>query len=357
MTYIDPRSKVLRHIDRVVAWRQGYTPAPVTVEWDLSNRCVLGCQDCHFAHTHTKGPWAVKDRRLPMAFDSTGDLADPVLVRRALREMAESGVKGIVWSGGGEPTTHPQWRETVTYAKELGLAQGMYTLGGLLSENDAGHLARTLEWVVVSLDCVDAETYALEKGVQPQRFEAACNGVRWLAEAKSAVVGVSFLLHGQNWRQAPEMVTLGRTLGATYVTFRPAIRTSPDNPGVCTDGRAWVSDALPLLRRLAECEDVEIDPARFAQYAEWSGHGYDTCLGVRLNATVTPDGRVWLCPQRRGVSGSCIGDLRTQAFGDIWRAHPGAYRVDAGCRVMCRLHTVNEQMTALETPHMHEAFV
>lgn len=354
MTYIAPASKVLRHLDRVLGWQRGETPAPVTIEWDLSNRCVLGCQDCHFAHTHVKGPWATKSRFLPMAFESTGDLADTSLVRRGLEDAAEAGVQAIVWSGGGEPTTHPDWLSIIDYAAALGLEQGMYTLGGLLTGVTGSRLARAASWVVVSLDAADAETYAAEKGVPPSRFDAACHGIVSLIGHK-AVIGVSYLLHAGNVHHAPEMVQLARSLGATYTTFRPAIRTRPDHPAECHDDRGWITDAMPMLERLARGPDVEIDPARFAAYRDWDGHGYRQCAGIQLNTTITPDGRVWICPQRRGVS--VIGDLRQESFMDVWQRHPRTFTVDRGCRVMCRLHQVNATMDALSSPVLHEAFV
>lgn len=357
MTYIDPRGKLFAHLPRLAAWQQGEKPAPVTVEWDLSNRCVLGCQDCHFAHTHVKGPWAVKSRTLPMAFDSTGDVADMFMVERAMRQMATAGVMSIIWSGGGEPTTHPVWLRAIIHANECGFRQGMYTLGGLIDSDDARCVAANLDWVVVSIDAPDAPTYAAEKGVAPQRFDAACNGVRLLAGAGDCVVGVSFLLHEGNWFRTDEMLTLSRSLGATYTLFRPAIQTSPANPSVCTADRHWVSQAMPTLIRLSSEHDVEVDPARFAQYRDWAGHGYGQCYGPRLNTTITPDGRVWLCPQRRGIAGSCLGDLRTESFADIWARHPGHYTVDEGCRVMCRLHPVNQQLDAIHQPRVHEAFI
>lgn len=355
MTYIDPRAKVFAHLDRLVDWQRGGKPAPVTVEWDLSNRCVLGCQDCHFAHTHVKGPWASKGRALPMAYESTGDLADIELVRRVVSEMATAGVRGIVWSGGGEPTTHPTWTLAMLAARAVGLQQGIYTLGGLLEYATATFLAATVDWVVVSLDAPDAQTYAAEKGVPGERFERACGAIRWLGQARKATVGVSFLLHGQNYTRAWEMLALARELGATYTTFRPAIRTSPDQPGVCTDDRAWISASPSLFDRLARERDVEIDPARFAAYRDWAGHGYAACEGIQLNTTITPDGRVWICPQRRGVT--ALGDLRVESFEDIWARHPGRFTVDADCRVMCRLHPVNEQLAAMRAPQVHEAFV
>lgn len=356
MTYIAP-SKAFAHLDRLARWRDGHVASPVTIEWDLSNRCVLGCQDCHFAHTHVKGPWASKGRILPLAYDSTGDLADADLVRRTLGEMAAIGVQGVIWSGGGEPTTHPMVYAITEHAARLGLQQGMYTLGGLLTLSSAARLAKALTWAVVSLDCVNAETYAAEKGVHQDRFADACTGIQALATFNLPTLGVSFLLHRDNWQQAEAMHALARELGATYTTFRPAIRASPATPSVCVDDRAWITDALPMLRALSANPTIEVDADRFAEYRDWAGHGYGTCHGIKLTSTITPDGRVWVCPQRRGIAGSCLGDLRREAFADIWQRQTGRYEVDSDCRVMCRLHLMNQQINPVFTTYAHEAFV
>ncbi len=355
MKFIQP-SKALSHVDRLVDWRRGLKPAPVTVEWDLSNRCVLGCESCHFAHTHTRGPWVTTARTLPMAYDGTGDMADVELVTRALWQMREYGVKSIVWSGGGEPTTHPRWLDIVREAHRLGFEQGTYTLGGLLTQESAAWLRKLATWVVVSLDCATAADYAKEKRVPADRFESACNGLRWLSGG-NATIGASFLLHQGNWRKASEMYALAKSLGATYATFRPTIETSPDRPGVPIGNRAWITDSRMQLALLARHADVELDLDRFQQYRDWTGHGYDACKGIQLHATVTPDGRVWVCAQRRGVAGSCVGDLRAQSFAELWQSHPGQWTDFTNCRAMCRLHLVNGQIAALEQPRPHEAFV
>lgn len=368
MTYVAPE-KVFAHLDRLTAWQRGRKAPPVTVEWDLSNRCSLGCTSCHFAHTHVRGPWTLR-AVAPDDYDQTGDLADVELVRRGLREMATAGVQGVVWSGGGEPTLHPQWAEIVAYAHRCGLEQGMYTLGGHLRRaNDVALLACAAAWIVVSLDCADAETYAREKRTTPAQFGHACEAIRALASVGQAVVGVSYLLHARNWRQVEAMVALTRRLGATYTTFRPLIETAPDAPGRPCGDRAWFEVALPRrpdpalgdvatpLKRVAREPDVEIDLGRFAAYRDWAGHGYDACYGVRLHATVTPDGRVWACPQRRGMRGSCLGDLREESFGEVWTRHPGQWTVDGGCRAMCRLHQVNSVLATVFRTRAHEAFV
>jgi MoaA/NifB/PqqE/SkfB family radical SAM enzyme len=357
VTFISP-GKVFAHSDRLWAWKSGNKPAPVTVEWDLSNRCSLGCSWCHFAHTHTRGPLAGKSV-LPMAYESGGDLADLGLVSTALKDMAAAGVLGVVWSGGGEPTLHPYWQTIVAVAASHRLHQGMYTHGGHVDDVGAPLLAKMFDWVVVSLDAADGATYAAEKGVKPEAFERACKGIERIAavEGRTATLGVSFLLHAGNWSDAASMREVAFGLGADYVTFRPTIQTTADRPSEVEITPRWVTEALPTLRWLAEDSRVELAVDRFEAYRDWAGHGYATCHGVKVNATITPDGRIWLCPQRRGIAGSCVGDLRVEPFAEIWAKHPGSYAVDDGCRVMCRLHQVNQKLAPVFATYQHEAFV
>jgi cyclic pyranopterin phosphate synthase len=355
MSYITP-AKVFAHLDRLVGWRDGKTPAPVTVEIDLTNTCSLGCQFCHFRHTHVAGPWAAQPVVKPTDYSDTGRLADPAVLVPALKDMTAAGVASVIWSGGGEPTLHPEFDAIIAAAHQAGLQQGMYTLGGHISEARGAFLKDRMAFVVVSLDCVDAETYAAEKHVLPGRFNAACAGVRRLVGG-SCVVGVSYLLHAENWRQAPAMLALGRSLGASYVTFRPTIDVSMDQPAVPASGRSWVTDALPLLWELHAEADVEIDPPRFEEYRDWTSHPYPACYGIRLVTQVTPDGRVWVCPNRRGMVGSELGDLTKESFAAVWARHPGQWTDFRECRVMCRLHLVNRTLSAVETPMAHASFV
>lgn len=363
MSYIDPRGKVLtaENLTRLVHWDDGQTPGPRTIEWDLSNACTLGCEfadgsQCHFAYTHVKGPWTGMPRTFPVNQDKGGAFADTALVLRALRQVKEAGVESIVWTGGGEPTTHPDWQRIVTEAQQVGVQQGMYTHGGLLSPEKGALLAQIAEWVVVSLDFADAESYARYKHVPQHRFQAVCDGVLWLTGHK-AVVGVSYLLHGQNWMKARDMVKLSRDLGAHYTTFRPSINTSPAEPNVLMGDRRWVTDALPLLLELEREADIEINPRRFLEYRDWTTHGYSCCEGIKLNATITPDGRVWVCPNRREYANSCLGDLRTESFSELWARHPGQWTDFRECRAMCRLHAVNQAIASIRRPRVHEAFI
>ena len=359
MTYIDPRGKPFAHLQRLAAWQAGQMAPPVTVEWDLSNRCSLGCAACHFAYTHTRGPWAHRGRELPMHHSHGGDLADAGLVRKALEGARDFGVQGVVWTGGGEPTLHPDWLPIVQHAHALGLAQGMYTLGGHFTAESAAALSEMASWVVVSLDADKPDAYAAEKGCLPIRWHAACQGIKWLSEGR-AKVGVSFLLHETNWPRMHLMVDLARELGADYATLRPTILTSAADPATPMGDRSWVDAALPMLRALERDPFVEADARRFEQWRDWQPgvRMYGACHGIKLNATVTPDLRVWVCPNRREFNdGSCLGDLSRETWPEVWARHPGAWTDFTACRAMCRLHAVNETLGEVFRERPHAQFI
>lgn len=349
-THIDPRGKLFQHLDRLAQLQQGDKGAPVNVEIDASNRCNLGCEWCHFSHTHTRGPLAYK-----RAVEA-GDLLDTDLALRVIRELCAMGVHSLTWSGGGEPTLHP---DIALLVEAPTIPQGMYTNGTRLNEPLAALLKRRLAWVYVSLDAADGDDYMAQKGVTHKQFEAACTGVKRLVAADgNATVGVGFLLHAGNWQRARDMLLLGRGLGADYVQFRPVI----DHDLACPSERAgdadWVLDAMPTLRALEQESGVEIDVSRFAMYRDWQGHGYRQCWWSALQTVITPDGRVWACLNKRGFEDAALGDLRIETFADIWQRAP-VQDVNERCRVMCRGHIPNRTLAPMmgRNGHVHTEFI
>jgi MoaA/NifB/PqqE/SkfB family radical SAM enzyme len=358
MKYIDPTGKILAHVDRLAAWKQGTHAAPINIEWDLSNRCSLGCAGCHFAYTHTRGPLAGK-RDKPADHIDGGDLADVNLVKRSLYEAKQAGVLSVTWTGGGEPTLHPHFDEIVMYADSLGLRQGIYTHGGHINTTRGALISNVLDWIVISVDCIDAESYAAYKGVSPQWFGKMQTGISNVINGGGdCIVGASFLLSGDNWTQARDMLKLARSMDVDYTTFRPMIEYEIDAPAMPSGDTAWITHALPTLTALSHEHDVECVPDRFIEYATWNyNRPYKSCYGIRFNTVITPNGKMFVCVNRREFAGSELGDLTRESFADIWARHPGEWRDFEKCRVLCRLHMINETLWDVYRQRQHVEFV
>lgn len=353
--YIAPRSKLYAHLDTLAAIKRGEKPAPVNVEIDLSNRCSLGCSWCHFAYTHTKGPLAGKMEK-PEGHIDGGDLMDTELAIRILSQLYAAGVKSITWTGGGEPTLHPQFNQIAGCAFLSGFEQGIYTHGGHIDEERAEILKYAFTWVFVSLDECTPETYQVSKGVN--RFEAATDGIRRLVAAEGkATIGVGFLLHRNNFHQVPRMVELGHELGVDYVQFRPAIQFDPKEPGQVAENTAWVPWAIGFLNAYQGDKFVIADLDRFKMYAGWKGHGYDACYWSALQTVITPNGRVWRCANKREHPDALLGDLSQESFADIWARSGGPCSVDGKCRAMCRGQIPNIQLEPMMAEQVHGNFI
>lgn len=352
---IAPREKMLWHLDRVQGLRDdARTSAPINVEIDLSNRCSLGCEWCHFAYTHTRGPLAGK-RSKPDGAVPGGDLMDTSLARKIVDELSAAGVRSITWTGGGEPTLHPDFDAIVLYAAGCGIAQAVYTHGGHITPDRAALLKATMTFVYVSLDAATPDAYKAAKGVD--RFAAACEAIRLLAAADGpATVGVGYLVTRDNWRDIPRAADVVLDLGADYIQFRPTVRYAQADPAELDEDTAWIWEALPTLEAVSRTDGVEVDLERFRLYRDWRGHGYTTCWWSMLQTCITPNGKIWACVNRREHATAELGDLSVEAFPDVWARHEAA-QVGIDCRVMCRGHLANETLTALVADRPHKEFV
>ena len=356
MTVIDPRGKLLAHMDRLAALQNGEVAAPINVEIDLSNRCSLGCEWCHFAFTHTRGPLAGK-REKPTGANAGGDLMGTFLAKSIIDQLAVACVKSVTWTGGGEPTLHPDFDAIVTHAGNYPqLEQGIYTHGGHIKQERAELMKRAMTFVYVSLDAADPFTYKRDKGVD--RFENACNGIQRLAEADGdATIGLGYLVTKDNWHAAADAARLAQELGADYVQFRPTILYDQQNPDHPAENTAWLKPAIEHLSQVADDHpNVIVDLDRFKMYERWETHGYHTCWWSALQTVVTPNGKLWTCVNKREHPAAELGDLSVEPFVDIWARRPVA-EVTGDCRVLCRGHIPNTTLTEIMAPREHEAFV
>jgi organic radical activating enzyme len=104
-------TKLLKHLDKLQNIQEGKPASPVMAHISLINACNLTCSFCCFANRDMKD-------RLPVE-----------KVFQALDSFKKIGVRGVEFTGGGEPTLHPQFKEIAKYTKELGFGMGICTNG------------------------------------------------------------------------------------------------------------------------------------------------------------------------------------------------------------------------------------
>ena len=349
--YIDPRSKIFQHPDRLALLKAGGRPAPVSVEIDLSNRCSLGCEWCHFGYTHTRGLLSGKSEK-PAGAIGGGDLMPLELAIKILDELKAAGVLSVTWAGGGEPTLHPNFNEIIELCD---LDQGIYTHGGHIDIERASIMKRKMKWGYVSLDCADAQSYHESKGVD--YFDRVCEGIKNLVRAEgTATIGLGFLINEKNLHDINLMIDLGLKLGVDYIQFRPTVRYEMAHPNQLAEDTAWMRACLPLLEIASLNDRVIVDIERFRMYKEWQGHGYKICHWAALSTVITPNGSIWTCCNTREHAADYLGSLAEESFKTIWE-RVKTKPVTESCRVMCRGHIANITLNEIMRVVPHQNFI
>lgn len=358
--------KLLAHADRIAAWRAGGMPPPVTVELDLTNVCNHACPDCTFSHL----------------INTSRDEIPLPLARGVIDELAEFGVKAVTFSGGGEPLVYGESRvvDLVAQVVNAGMDAALITNGSLLRSHE---FLDYCEWVRVSVDAYDAETFRRFHGRGPAEFARVETNLRAFCQAaklrkmqgiECATVGVGFLTDegsaGRNdyWKMAHWCAGID---GLDYVQFRPLVENMIANPTLTGGYSASRRSELKHVRSFVDMARLSWQRADFRvlssedKYDALSrddlGKTFDRCWGSFLQATISADGKVYLCCHTQGQDRYCLGDLHRDTFAGVWHSRQAKavrerVRPQAECPPACRLHPQNVTLQEL-TMVKHANFI
>lgn len=341
--------KILKHLDRVTAWLRGKNPPPITMELDLTNVCNHRCPDCVVGYFRTR------DRN-----QLTGKLA-----ARIIRELGRFGVRGLIFTGGGEPLCHPAAPKLAALARRCGMDVGFITNGELLTESSATALLKNCVWIRVSLDAATPKLFHQIHGGTPASFARVLENLRLLVSLKRktrsrCTLGVGFLTTRDSRREMLPATKLARELGVDYIQFRPMqIRT-----GAGFDYH-WenVDAAIARCRKLARPGfDVLFSQHKYEMMKTKNyGRDYGKCHGHQFASTIGADGRVYLCCHLRHYQKYCLGDLHRQTFKQVWnstRRQRVCRTIDfRDCIPLCRDNTFNQVLWNISQSREHVNFL
>jgi len=312
----NPQFKMLYHADRIAAWLAGERPQPILVEIDPTSRCNANCPWCSYVG---RQQWMVQTA-------GTRSDIDPEVLMRALLQMRNIGVKAINWTGGGEPTLHPDLRRFVCHAWDIGLRQGLFTNAiarGKWVGSHNGSVAHCLDWIRVSL--TDKYIDGIDKSLLRVYVE-------------SAPTGICMNLTPDNVGLADEMCRQARDLGVAYFQVRPALQ------------RTWRQQPLidvPWQLKRHETEDfrVFLSPYKFSDcHADKS---YVKCMAGAFVPVVDYWGNVRRCNYHLNDEGEIIGNLSDGSFAEIMARMPLERPVREDCQTCCKNHELNKLLDGL----------
>ena len=291
--------KILRYTGKIDYFFNSHKTLIVT-ELDLTNKCNHRCPGC-CGHNENNAELSKEQ------------------VESVVRNLKAMDNKGVILSGGGEPTCSPHFEYAIKLLKNAGQNVGLNSHGMNLNERLNEIIAENLEYFRISLDAGSAEMYEKIHGMKPKHFEKTLANIESFANTKARLgsktsFGVGFLTSNITQGDMESFVRLVKERGADFAQFRPF-----------TGDRLDITNKLLELREKYEDSEFKI-VASYQKYKEMEGlnegvgRGYDKCHGMFFSTVISADlrcGRVCIFGRVRSIFWAICGNIAWRRFGVV----------------------------------------
>lgn len=231
---------------------------------------------------------------------------------KLLDDLCGSSVRGIILSGGGEPTIYPHFKEVARKIAETRLKACLYTHGGHIGRH-IGEIADAFVEVRISLDAASPLTHSsYHSGGDTSSFSNILRNMERLKDLNPEVrVGLSILLTDRSARELAGLDSIVREPFVDFLLLKFS-RFPRDNEWVTPTKLQAIEERVSGMNKLASVYYR-------SPYAETSGSfPVLKCRTHFLKTLIAPDGTVNICNQRRGDETMVLGSLFTDDFWLIW---------------------------------------
>ena len=357
--------KLMYHPDRIAQWQtagdeweKAKSVYPLYVEIAPAGACNHRCTFCAVDYIGYK----------------TRSLDKDLLIRR-VAEMAERGVKSIMYAGEGEPLLHRHIGEIVVQTQKAGIDVALTTNAVALNEPLIHEALGSVTWIKASVNAGTRETYAAIHQTKADDFDRVFRNLAKAAEVKQAnryncAIGIQMVLLPENQAEAVTLAKRSKDAGADYIVIKPY---SQHLMSLTTMEKGYkdfdYSQIFPMEEQLLALEDdrfkIVFRRRTMGKLLE-GDRRYTVCQATPFFwAYVMANGEVYGCSAYLEDPRFCYGNLNTSSFTEIWEGearrksfhHVRQELNISECRLNCRMDEVNRYLWDLQHPPAHVNFI
>lgn len=315
------KDKLLYNLDRVQGEHK-----PITADVFLNNFCNNKCPYCTYRR------WELDKDAKSMSYDD--------FVKYATR-MMELGVRGIILTGGGEPTISEDFDPICAWMEACNIHYGINTNFNVMKYISPDYLK-------VSLDGWDEDSYEASRGVR--KYAVVRDNIREYARFKKAM-RINTALGVQSVITDPEQVIPfyegNKDLPFDYMVLRPVESTGGEYY-LDDENLRKAQKSLEIIKAIREKDERVV--INFKWYL-LDALPVDSCKAHWAQIALNEKGEVmYCCHKPYEIIGHIMDD-------DIMQKYEKAHTNIAKCDVPCRLTAPNLFMKDLENGRTDSMFI
>lgn len=357
--------KMLYHPDRVAQWKAAGDDwekqkeiFPIYVEISPSGSCNHRCTFCAVDYI------GYEKRQL-----------DRELLNRTLSNMAEHGVRSVMFAGEGEPLLMKGLSESIIHAKKVGIDVAITTNATPLTAKFVDECLGAISWIKASVNAGTSATHAKIHRTREGDFDLVWKNLSYAAEHRrkhslQTRLGVQMVLIPENALEIDALCGRAKSAGMDYVVIKPYSQhlssTTTAERGyddvdysefyeIAENLKRWNDDAFHVVFRRNTMESL----------AETSRY-YNKCYSTpSFWAYVMANGDVYGCSAYLLDDRFRYGNLNDASFAEIWRGEKRRQNFEhvrqslniSECRKNCRMEHVNRYLWDIANPPEHVNFI
>jgi MoaA/NifB/PqqE/SkfB family radical SAM enzyme len=340
--------KAAWHTDKIATLRRGDQIVPAQVQLILSDLCN---QDCHFCAYRMSGGFSTEQFADEQGNKNPRRRIQTSKALEILGDCAVLGVKAIQFTGGGEPTVHPDHLDLFKYAQEMGMETSLVT-NGIILRPGWESVYPQMSWIRVSVDAGSAEEYARVRRTSAASYDKVLENIEQIAHeiassGSTCLLGVGYVITRENWQDLYEGVARLKETGAHNVRLSAMFSK---------EGSAYYDGIHESIRReVARCKELESSAFQVIdlfgdRIADLEQHApdYDFCGYQQFNCYIGGNLKVYRCCTTAYTLHGEVGDLKDQRFADWFYSQSKKDKYKDFCARSCDVCQFNSKNRTIE---------
>jgi len=305
-----------------------------------------------------------------MGYENIG--LDFDVLKDTLSDMANNGVKSVMFAGEGEPLLSKDLDLIVEHCSKVGIDTSLTTNFVPLNKKNIERCIENCSWIKVSLNAGTKENYASIHQTKELDFDRVINNIEYALKYRakhnlSCTLGVQMLLLPENKDEAIILAKKVKELGADYLVIKPYSQHLSSETHKYEDiDYSKMMDIQDDLEKLNDSNfSVVFRANTMKKYVE-KKQPYEKCYSTPFFwGYIAADGKVFGCSAYLGKDNFCYGNIYDESFSSIWEGQKRreSYKYIQNdldikdCRVNCRMDEVNRYLWRLKNPEAHDNFI
>lgn len=297
---------------------------------------------------------------------------DADILEKRISEMAELGVKSIMFAGEGEPLLHKRMSEIAVHAKNAGIDTAFTTNATPLTEEFCKKTLGSIAWIKVSINAGKAKTYSEIHRAPKKHFFLVLDSIRKAVKIRDknkypCAIGVQMLLLPENMKEAAILAKRIRDAGCDYFVVKPHSQ-HPKSRTTQYGKLIYSHDDIETLEKDLEkfnSRNFQVVIRKHTAIKLKEVKPYSKCCSVPFFwAYITANGDVYSCSIFLNDKNFLLGNIYKKSFQEIWE---GEEREEnwklmqefdvSSCRKNCRMDECNRFLNQLKNPPPHVNFI